>query len=99
MFGLRRDACKNKVADILDKEHFFECQELMVTIKQARHFKTLARQLNKFDIRQHKHNIRVNSYINKHVGVHSYTNKHRNRDNCSNVNTTPLTQGFGFQAT
>ena len=48
MFGMRRDTCRNKLAVILDKELLKQCLEFMFRIKQARHLKTLTRQLSKF---------------------------------------------------
>ena len=50
---MRGDTCRNKLADILDKELFNDCLEFMVRIKQARHVKIITRQLSKFDRLQH----------------------------------------------
>ena len=71
MCSISKDTCKNKLANILDKELLRECQEFVVRIRQARHLKTLSRQLHKFDQLQHKNN----------VGVCLYAIKYRNRDN------------------
>ena len=76
MFGMRRDTCRNKLADILDKDLFNECLEFMFRIKQARHQKILTWQFNMFDRLQHK----------SHKGILPYFKRVHNI-NCHNGNT------------
>ena len=86
MFGLRRDTFRNKLAGIWNKELFNECLEFITRFKHTRHFKTLTRQLSKFDRLQHKYNggFFLYTWMNHHIDVCSYTRHNVNTYN-SNI--------------
>ena len=74
---MRRDTCRNKMADILDNELFNACLEFMVRIKQARYMKNA-----KFDRLQHMYHGQFHPYSSPINGcVHNSNNYVRNNEN------------------
>ena len=67
MFGIKSNTCGNQLAGKTDKQLFSECLKSMVRIKQARHIKTLTRQLKKFDRLQQKHYGGLHSNYKNHI--------------------------------
>ena len=49
MFKEQRDTCMNNLSTVLDEERMKDCESFITTRKEARHQKTLKRQVSKFE--------------------------------------------------
>ena len=54
MFKEQKDTCMNRLSTVLDEEIMEECESFIKTRKEARHHKTLERQVSKFERLCHK---------------------------------------------